>query len=190
MNTSGNKMNLLKSILRKFSLIIVLALLLLHSGCTIPPTPKWDAFCEELISDYPEIVSIKLSVGNRPSLPVYIVVAQDDIETKNKIAKEVIFFILSEDGYPEILEYYKKRSGQSSDYFDFWVNFCNEEDYPSFYTSYFSKKDWPLEDNDKMRGFNNWGLSLKDADKAIPINFDEIGIEANEIDLEIGLETN
>ena len=183
-------MNFLKLIRNRLTIFITIALLLLLSGCLIPPTPKWDAFCEEVMNDYPEIVSIKLAVYNSPSFPVNIIVDQADIETKNKIAKEIVFFVLSEEGYPEMLEYYRKKSGQSGEFHDFWIGFCDEVDYPSYYTNYYSVGDWPIEEGDKMRGFNNWGLSLKDADKAIPINFDEIGIEANEIDLEIGLETN
>jgi len=179
-------MNAIKSIRKRFILIIALALLLLLSGCVIPPTPKWDAFCEELQSDYPEIVSIKLAVNNSPSFSVNIVVDHTDVDAKNKITKEVVFFVISKEGYPEMLEYYKTRSGKSHEFWDFWVNFCDEEDYPSYYTRYNSGQDWPLEEDDRMRGFNNWWLSLKDADKAIPINFDEIGIEADEI----GLETN
>ena len=177
-------MNTMKSIRRRFALIIALALLLLHSGCLIPPTPKWDAFCKELMNDYPEIISIKPFVYISPSFAVNIVVVQDDIESNNKITKEVILFVLSEEGYPEMLEYYKKNSRQSSDFSDFWVNFRDDEDNPSFYYRYNSGQDLPLEEDDKMRGFNNWWLSSKDAEKAIPINFDEIGIEADEIDLE------
>jgi hypothetical protein len=168
-------MNSLKMMQKKFVLIIALALLLLLSGCAIPPTPKWNAFCEELMSDYPEITSIKLSATNSPSLPVHIIVDHADIETNSKIAKEIVFFVLSEDGYPEMLGYYEQRSRQPSEFSAIWVYFCDEEDYPSYYTRYYSKREWPIEEGDKMRGFNNWSLWLMKERDTILINFDEIG---------------
>ena len=154
--------------------VLIFVSLLLLCGCKpAPSTPKWDDFRNEIIADHRGITECKLFVFNSPSFAVDIEVDDIDLEEKKQIAQKVIRFVLSEDGYPEMLEYHRKKSRQPADsvFVDFWVNFINKETAPKYTELFYSYRDWTMEDNE-MRGFNEWWLERVAEKETISINFD------------------
>lgn len=142
-----------------FSLIVaVLVAVALCTSCfPITQEPYWDAFRDQLLSDYAELTEISKGATNAPFVYFDVYGSSITKERQIEIAKDIVYFVASEDGYSEILAFHQSRAKMDGMTFqDININIFDDTlDEQARCADITFQRDLSIADSnlDKLRGF-------------------------------------